>query len=130
MKRIIALLAILAAIPLVQVVHAAQPVAIVPGLPESRYDISQSSVSLSSFTVLTYGNVSGYRMISVANAFTPLVGGTTIYYTVNGSTYTLTTLGYPIFPQQKEDIESNRAISLLADDGRTAVQIRVKTTRK
>lgn len=94
-------------------VFATQPVSIVAGLPESRYNITNATVTISSSTVLTISATNPttlYRQIT-------LTAPTSFYYRVDGSTNNIATVGYPGLANTDVVIESNQAISILSPVG-------------
>lgn len=115
------------AIAAVGQVRAIEPVSVIPWLPESTYDISQSTISISSSAVTTIAAVSGYRAVHVSN----LTASTVLYYRIDGSTANIPTVGFPI-PAATADhtIESNGVISLQLAVGTTTVIVPIKTIRK
>lgn len=109
-------------------VKAVEPVSVIPWLPESSYDIAQSTISVSSTTVTTISAVSGYRQVHLSNLVN---SGTTIYYRIDGSTQNISTVGWPIEPRAADHtIESNAAINLQLAAGASSVTVTAKTKRK
>lgn len=108
-------------------VFATQPVSIVHGLPESRYDYTNGTLSLSSFTVTTITATSGYRAVIIPNVLT---SASTIYYRLDGSTTSIATEGFPILPTATATIETNQAISLLLEPGQSAKTVRYLQQKK
>lgn len=106
------------------------------GQPESWYDVTHSTVAVSSQTVSTDAAVQGYRAVYIYN----LSSAATIYYYLGtpASTTTVTSLGWPIFPwrttnvyPQAEKIEYNGLISYRAAPGSTgSIDVSKKTIRK
>lgn len=106
---------------------ATSPVSVVTGQPESRYDYTNTTASISSFTVTTIAAVSGYREVTIANLLT---GANTVYYRVDGSTINLATVGIPILPATTERIESNQVIHLIGEPLLAAKTVRYQIKRK
>jgi len=114
-------------------IFAATPVAIYPGLPESNYAVTHSTVAISSTTVSTDAAVYGYRAVYLAN----LSSASTIYYSMDGTTTTLTTVGWPIYPRtpgfpvRVEKIEYNGVISYRLGAGSVgSIDVTKKIIRK
>ena len=104
------------------------------GNPESWYDVTHSTVAISSQTSTSDASVIGYRAIYLTN----LNAATTIYYTLNGSSTNITTIGWPVYPRPStsvypatEKIEYNGTIYYrLAPGAVGSVDIIKKTIRK
>lgn len=107
--------------------YATQPVSIVHGQPESRYDYTNGTLSLSSFTVTTVAATSGYRALIIPNV---LANAATIYYRVDGSTQNIATTGFPILPATTEIIETNQTINLLLEPLLSAKTVRYLQRKK
>ena len=108
-------------------VFAGDPVSVM-AWPNSKYDITQSTVQVSSTTVLTIAAASTYRAVYISNW---LNSSTTIYYRIDGSTASIPTVGWPIPPGTIEHkIETDNVISLQLAAGATAVDIKRKTFAK
>ncbi len=106
-------------------VFAAEPVFLAP-YPESTYSISQSSVSISSETTLSYLPTDRYRSISFA-----LDGDSSVvYYRVDGSTADVFTVGFPFVASTGVTIESNNLIGIQLKAGAADIDIRVIEKRK
>jgi len=112
MKRTLAIFAVLI-VSALGICRASEPVSIVPGLPESGYDITQSTVALSSFTVTSFAATSHFRQLT-------LIAPTSFFYRLDGSTLSLTTVGFPVAANTKETIESNGAVKILLPVGISA----------
>jgi hypothetical protein len=126
MKKFLLIAAIVAGFYAVPV-FAADPVAIVPGLPESNYAVTQSSVAVSSNTTTTDAAVSGYRSTCIGNTST----GSTVYYRIDGSTQNVAVVGYPIFPLTNHCVEYNGKIGWQLGAGTVAsIDARKKVIRK
>lgn len=114
--------------------HAGDVVSPLKGQPESWYDVTHSTVAISSQTVSSDVAVSGYRAVYLYNLNTT----TTIYYKLSTSTQSVTTLGWPIFPYrsttiypQAEKIEYNGQINYQAAPGAVgSIDVTKKTIRK
>ncbi len=113
----------------VRSIQAMEPVTVRMGQPDSTYEVSQSTIALSSTTVTTIAAVSGYREVHISNFATT---STTIYYRIDGSTLSIPTVGFPIAPTERDHkIESNAVISLQLGTGVSALSnIPTKTLRK
>lgn len=107
------------------------------GSPESVYDVTHSTVAVSSPTVSTDAAVNGYRAVYIYN----LNPTTTIYYYLGtpASAATVTSIGYPIFPYRgvntgyprEEKIESSGLINYRLAPGSTgSIDVTKKTIRK
>lgn len=107
------------------------------GQPESWYDVTHSTVAISSGAVTSDAAVMGYRAVYLYN----LSNTTTIYYTLSSSTNTpnVTALGWPIFPWRTptgagpipEKIEYNGQINYrLAGGSVGSIDVTKKTIRK
>lgn len=114
-------------------VRAGDIVSPLKGQPESWYDVVQTTVSISSSTVLSDTSVSGYRAVYIYN----LSATATVYYTLSTSTQNVTVIGWPIFPNksttgytQPEKIEYNGQINYLLGAGSAAITVNKKTVRK
>lgn len=107
---------------------AVEPVSIIPWLPESTYDVTQSTVAISSQTVSWDAAVSGYRTVHIAN----LSATATLYYRVDGSTASTGLVGYPILPSTLGQIESNAMIGYQLGASATvgSIDVRKKVIRK
>lgn len=103
--------------------YAADPVAVVPGMPESRYGFTNGSVAISSFTISTFTVTTGYREIT-------LTAPTSFFYTVNGSTSNISTIGYPGLANIDVVIESNQLIYVQSPPGIAASTGRYIQKRK
>lgn len=126
MKRILILTLVLLAGP--RWAPAAEPVAIVPGLPESKYGYTNGTLSLSSSTVTTIDSVNpGFREITIPNVLT---GAATFYYRVDGSTQNIATTGLPVIPTATAVIETSGAINILLEPGQSAKTVRYLERRK
>ena len=110
------------------VINAADPVYSLRGQPESAYNVSQSTVAVSSNTVSTDASVSGYRNTCIFN----LSLGSTVYYRIDGSTNNVATVGYPILPLTFGCVEYNGEINWLlgASDTVGSVDVIKKVIRK
>lgn len=108
---------------LTALVRAADPVAVVSGRPESRYDYTNGTISASSFTVLTVAAVNGYRQLKLTcpNSF---------YYRIDDSTQTIATTGFPVAANATETIETNQTVTILMPPGTAASTIRYIDKRK
>lgn len=122
---------------LVAKVHAGDIVSPLKGQPESLYDVTHSTVAISSNTVSTDAAVPGYRAVYIYN----LSPATTIFYFLGtpASTTTVNTIGWPIFPWRTptaagpipEKIEYNGLISYrLAGGAVSTMDVTKKTIRK
>lgn len=123
MKKSLALISFL--FLLSTVLYAASPVGVVPGLPESRYDYTNSTVSVSSHTLATFPAVNGYRAVTLA-------ASTSFYYVADGtsSVSTIRTNGFPVLANTNETIESNQMIGVLLPPGVSATTLRYIEKRK
>lgn len=107
--------------------RAGDPVS-VSAFPNSRYDVSQSTISVSSTTVTTLAAVSGYRAAYIGQL--GLTSGATIFYRVDGSTDSIPTVGSWILPGDVEKIETDNAIHLQLGAAQTAITARLRQVRK
>lgn len=109
------------------------------GNPESWYDVTHSTVAVSSQTVSSDSLVNAasttYRCVYIYN----LSPSVTVYYTLSTSTQNVTVIGWPIFPWRTvtgaaplpEKIEYNGQINYRAAPGAVgSVDIIKKTIRK
>jgi hypothetical protein len=116
---------------LVRAAYAMDPVTVRMGQPDSTWEISQSTITVSSATVTTIAAVTGYRVVHISNLAS---SGTTIYYRIDGSTASIPTVGFPIAPTERDHaIESNAVISLQLTSGApgtTLNNVPTKTLRK
>ena len=72
----------------------------------SKYDVTQGAVTVSSSTVLTFAAVSdGYRKVTLTNS--------TSWFYLLGSTIGITTSGFPVAANVNQDIETNLSINIL-----------------
>lgn len=112
----------------VHVAHAMQPMTVRMGQPDSTYEVSQSTIALSSTSVTTVAAVTGYREYHISN----LSMTTTIFYRIDGSTLNIPTVGFPIVPRESDHkIESNAVISLQLGSGVSALSnVPTKTLKK
>lgn len=115
--------------------YAGDIVSPLKGQPESWYDVTHSTVAVSSQTVSSDASVVGYRAVYLYN----FNNSTTIYYTLSSSTQNVTTLGWPILPWRTqsaaapipEKIEYNGQINYrLAPGAVGSVDVTKKTIRK
>lgn len=114
MKKFLLLIAVMLS---PAIVKAAQPVSVYPGLPESNYGITHSTISVS-VAVTTDTAVSGYRQICATN----LTPATTVYFKVD-STATISLNGYPILPLKEGCIEYNGLIYWSLATGASAIDL-------
>lgn len=106
------------------------------GQPESWYDVTHSTVAISSTSVSSDAAVQGYRAVYIYN----LSITATIYYTLSSSTTTpnVTSLGWPIYPWRwpntanpiPEKIEYNGQINYRLAAGVASIDVTKKTIRK
>jgi hypothetical protein len=108
------------------VAKAGEPVSVM-AWPNSTYDITQSTIAISSSSVYAFPAVSGYRSVLIDNIANT---GTTVYYRVDGSTLSIPTVGWQILPSATEKIETNGVISLQLGADISSVNVRQKTIRK
>lgn len=106
--------------------HAVEPVSVIPWLPESRYDITNSTIAFSSTTVTTIAAVDGYRKIKIRD----LTSTTSFFYRLDGSTQTITTTGFFAGPTEVTEIETNQSISILLVSGVANKVFQILTFRK
>ena len=107
--------------------RAGDPVSVM-AWPNSNYNISQSTMQISSTTVATIAADSGYRAVYISNLSN---ASTTIYYRIDGSTASIPTVGWPIPPSALEaKIETDSVISLQLAAGATAIDVRRKIIKK
>ena len=121
MKKILMFVVILIAPVLIR---AAQPVSVYPGLPESNYGITHSTI-LVSVAVTTDTAVSGYREICTWN----LSSSVTAYYKVD-STATISLNGYPIPPLKEGCLEYNGTIYWSLTSGASSIDLKRIIKRK
>jgi hypothetical protein len=96
------------------------------GQPESSYNISQSSVAISSVTTSIDSSTVAYRAIYVFNS-----SATTFYYRIDGSTQSVALVGYPVLPGTAEKIETNSLVGYQVIPGAVgSIDIRKKIIRK
>lgn len=123
MKNKLFLLVAACVLGCIKLSHAGDPVWI-QGLADSRYTISQSSVSVSSETATTIAASSVYREVTISN-YGSMPGGTTVYVTLDGTTGSgISGIGLPILAGEEKVIESNRAINLRLGAGNKPVDVR------
>lgn len=115
MKRTLAIFALLIAGTL-SICHAGTPVNIIPGQPESRYDYTNGTVSISSFTISTFTATSnaGYRELSLNSP-------TSFYFRLDGVSTTMQTTGFPCAANTTCALESNQVIYLQLGSGLSTV---------
>lgn len=105
---------------------AVEPVSIIPWLPESGYELTNSTVSFSSSTVTTIAAVSGYRKIKIRD----ITEGTSFFYRLDGSTQSITTAGFLNKATEICEIESNAAIYVQLAAGVASKVFNLLTIRK
>lgn len=115
--------------------RAGEPVSNFSGPPESAYNVSHSTVAISSQTVSSDAAVQGYRATYLFN----LSATTTIFYTLSSSTQNVVETGWPIFPWRTptganpipEKIEYNGQINYRLGAGAVgSMDVTKKTIRK
>jgi len=87
--------------------RAVDPVAIVSGRPESRFEYTNSTLSIPYLTVATITACIGYRQITIPNT---LAGATSFYYRLDGINTGISTTGIPVKQNEIAVIESNQVI--------------------
>lgn len=97
------------------------------GSPESTYNDTNGTLSLSSTTVNNIAATTGYRKITIPNV---LLSASTFYYRIDGSTLTLTTTGMPVLPASTVEIETNAVISILLEPGSADKTVRYLQRKK
>lgn len=96
------------------------------GQPESRYVISQSTVSFSSSTVTTIAAVDGYRLVKIRD----LTESTSFFYRLDGSTQSITTVGFLNKGTEVFSTESNAAMYFQLAAGVASKVFQVLTFQK
>ena len=104
-------------------VYAADPVAIVPGLPESAYNYTNDSISVTSYTVAAIVPDIGYRNIM-------LQAPSSFFYRLDGVSSNVKTTGYPVQSNLDAEIETIGAVYLQMPSGTAETVIRVLTKKK
>ena len=116
MKRIIVFAGLfLFSIP----VFAGDPVSLLPGRPESRYDYTNATVSVSSYSLASIGAVNGYQQLKLWSA-------ASFYYVLDGTTSTATVVstGFFVSANTNETIETNQAVGITLPQGTAASTVR------
>lgn len=105
---------------------AMDPVTVRMGQPESAYNITNSTISVSSTTVTTIAAVDGYRKILIRD----ITASTSFFYRLDWTTTSVTTAGFLNTSTEVCTIESNAAVYLQLAVGVAAKVFNVLTFRK
>lgn len=126
MKRALLFLALLFVVPLA---HAGEPVSLTLG-HDSRYESTNGTLAVSSFSAASFPAVEGYRRLKLAPT-------TSFFYTIDGtsSSATVVSSGYPALaagttPNADIVIESNRLIAITLPAGIAATTLRYELKTK
>jgi hypothetical protein len=105
-----------------------EPVNVRMGGPESKWNDTNGTLSITSYTVTTIDAVTrGYRKVTIPNT---LATATTFYYRVDGSTINIPTVGLPVVPNATAEIETEEEINLLLEPGMPGITVRYLERRK
>lgn len=106
--------------------HSADLVYTRNGQPESKYEISHSTITLSSVSISTIPAVDGWRKIYMRD----LTESVSVCFRIDGSTNSLDTVGWMMKSNEVQTIESNGAIYLKLFNGVASKVINFMTMRK
>lgn len=101
--------------------HAGDPVNAVAR--DSSYTQSQSTITITSFTVTSIQAVTGWREYYVGDP----ASVSTVFFRCDGSTANITTVGWWIAAGQERRIETNNACNFQVQAGTAAVTLRTWT---